>query len=624
MCGITGFTGDGSRHVLERMARTLRHRGPDDEGFFVSPGEVNFGFRRLSIIDLATGEQPVFNEDRSVAVMLNGEIYNYRELRVDLARRHTFRSSGDAEVIAHLYEEVGERIFENLNGMFAIALWDGSAQTLLLARDRFGEKPLYYAMVGGELLFGSEPKALLAHPGLRPALDPAALFAYLTREYVPSPRSMFRGIKKLEAGRCLRFRDGRITERSYYDLCSGPALAGANETDALAELDRRLGEAVRSRLVADVPLGLFLSGGLDSSTVSYYAQAAAGRKMLSFSIGFRDRSFDESGYARLVARTLGTEHRELFFEPRSLLDILPEIASRLDEPIADAAILPNYLLSRFARHSVTVALGGDGGDELFMGYPTFPAERIAEWFLRLPKILRETVIPALAGRLPVSFGYIPFDYRLKRFLLGLGYGRRHRNAVWIGSFTPEEKRELLSPDLLRAAGDEDDFADVDRHLAAVAGRPLLEQVAYLYMKTYLADDILALKDRASMFASLELRSPFLDHRLVDFVTALPPSWRLRGLTTKYLLKRLMASRLPRAIVRRKKRGFAVPIGRWLRADAGSLLDLLSPARLRAGGIFNPAFVERLVSEHRSGRRDNRKPLWTLVMFELWRERWLGL
>ncbi len=621
MCGITGFIGDGSRETLERMTSTLIHRGPDDEGYFFQSGRVGLGFRRLAIIDLETGNQPVFNEDRSIAVLLNGEIYNFKSLRAELEKRHTFRTSGDTEVIPHLYEEVGERVFEKLNGMFAIAIWDGRAGKLILARDRFGKKPLYYALLGSALVFASEPKAILTYPGMRRELDFDACAAYLTHEYVPSPRSIYRGISKLEPGSFLVWENGRMRRESYYHITFGDGGAPMREEEGIGELDRLLTDAVEARLVSDVPLGVFLSGGLDSSTVAYYAQRSAGERVKTFSIGFTDPAFDESAHARAVAAHLGTDHHEEILDADQFRDLIPEIFSKLDEPLADPAIIPNFLLSRFSRKTVTVALGGDGGDEIFMGYPTFQAHRLANALEKLPAAIREGIIEPVVNRLPVSLGHWSFDYRLKRFLAGLGFPPGHRDLVWIGAFRPDELSVLLTPDAyaqVRDAG----FTLEDRYLADVQNRPLLERSAYLYQKTYLPDDILALKDRASMFVSLELRAPLLDYRVVDFANHLPIRMKLRRFTSKYLLKKLMAPRLPPETVWRKKKGFGVPVARWLSGSGRELvLDTLSPGSLRDTGLFNVAAVERLIREHFEKRADHRKQLWALLVFMWWREQW---
>lgn len=621
MCGITGFIGDGSRETLERMTSTLVHRGPDDEGYFFQSGRVGLGFRRLAIIDLETGNQPVFNEDRSIAVLLNGEIYNFKSLRAELEKRHTFRTSGDTEVIPHLYEEVGERVFEKLNGMFAIAIWDGRAGKLILARDRFGKKPLYYALLGSALVFASEPKAILTYPGMRRELDFDACAAYLTHEYVPSPRSIYRGISKLEPGSFLVWENGRMRRESYYHITFGDGGAPMREEEGIGELDRLLTDAVEARLVSDVPLGVFLSGGLDSSTVAYYAQRSAGERVKTFSIGFTDPAFDESAHARAVAAHLGTDHHEEILDADQFRDLIPEIFSKLDEPLADPAIIPNFLLSRFSRKTVTVALGGDGGDEIFMGYPTFQAHRLANALEKLPAAIREGIIEPVVNRLPVSLGHWSFDYRLKRFLAGLGFPPGHRDLVWIGAFRPDELSVLLTPDAyaqVRDAG----FTLEDRYLADVRNRPLLERAAYLYQKTYLPDDILALKDRASMFVSLELRAPLLDYRVVDFANHLPIRMKLRRFTSKYLLKKLMTPRLPPETVWRKKKGFGVPVARWLSGSGRELvLDTLSPGSLRDTGLFNVAAVERLIREHFEKRADHRKQLWALLVFMWWREQW---
>lgn len=624
MCGIVGFAGEGKRETLEKMNSTLVYRGPDEDGYFFIEGELGFGFRRLAIIDLAGGNQPLFNEDQSIVSMLNGEIYNFKELRQDLAKRHKLVTQGDTEVIPHLYEEIGEKLFEKLNGMFAIAIFDRKNKKLILARDRFGKKPLFYAILNQTLIFASEPKAILEYPGIKRELNPQALNLYLIHEYVPCPWSIFRGIKKIEPGSFLVFQNGRIQkDRRYYEIEFNRRDLEVKFQDPVKELDRRLEEAVQKRLVADVPLGLFLSGGLDSSTVCYFAQRLQDQKIKTFSVGFKDQSFDESKYARQVAEVLKSEHHEKILEAEDLYSLAPQIFKMLDEPLADAAIIPNFLLSRFARQSVTVALGGDGGDEIFMGYPTFQAHRLFDFYRFAPDFLKNNLVEPIINHLPASFANITFDYKLKRFILGLKYGPERRDSIWIGSFTPEEKQKLLTPEILKETEGFNDFSVVDRYMGEVAHRPFLEKIAYLYQKTYMTDDILALKDRASMFVSLELRAPLLDVNVVDFVNSLPQNLKLRGFKTKYLLKELMRGRLPQNIIDRSKKGFGIPVARWLRGELKSLmLEVLDSKKLAGEGIFQPKTVELLISEHLSGKKDNRKLLWTLMAFELWRKNWL--
>ena len=622
MCGIAGVVGRDAvdREALLRMTRVLRPRGPDDEGFFVSEyGDgvgVGLGFRRLSIIDLETGNQPISNESGSLQLVFNGEIYNFRTLRDRLeAKGHVFATMADTEVIVHLYEDLGPRCVEQLNGMFAFALWDETRRELILARDRFGKKPLYYADLGRTLLFGSELKALREHPQCPHEFDADALSHYLTLEYVPTPWSILRGVRKLPAGHILRWRAGRLSVERWWDLSFGGRDDMADE-EYVDEFRSHLRAAVRRRLVSDVPLGAFLSGGIDSSSVvAMMVEELPSKSVKTFTIGFGERSFDESEHGRRVASHFGTDHHEDVFTPRAMLDLLPTVVDFLDEPFADASVLPTYLLSRFTRESVTVALGGDGSDELLAGYPTFPAERAARLY-RVPHSLHRRVVMPLADRVPVSTANFSFDFKLKRFLRGAGEPVDARHATWLGSFTPGDQERLLLGEPA------DVFASQHAVLNSAPSTSWLEGLVYLYATTYLQDDILVKVDRASMACSLEVRAPFLDVELVEFLGRVPPRLKLRRLDTKHLLKRAMAHTLPPGIAGRAKKGFGIPLAEWLKTDLRPQLeDELSPDRVGRQGIFEAREVQRLVSEHLSGRRDHRKQLWTLLMFQLWHRRW---
>ena len=624
MCGICGTVGPDrvDRGVLERMVRTLVHRGPDDEGFFVGEYEdgvaVGLGFRRLSIIDLETGNQPLRNEDGSLVLVFNGEIYNFRELRAGLeAAGHRFSTSGDAEVVVHLYEDLGAACVERLNGMFALALWDETRRELLLARDRFGKKPLYYAELANTLLFGSELKALLEHPSCRRTLDADALGRYLALEYVPTPLSILEGVRKLPGGHVLRFRDGHAAVERYWELSFGDEGDTLSDPEYVEAFRASFREAVRRRLVSDVPLGAFLSGGVDSSSVVAMMVAEAGAaNVKTFSIGFDDPSFDESEHARAVASYFGTEHHEEVFTAQAMLDLLPAVTDSMDEPFGGASILPTSLLSRFTRESVTVALGGDGSDELLAGYPTFPADRVARWY-RVPQLLHERVVMPLADKLPVSTANFSRDFKVKRFLRGASAPSSVRHPFWLGSFTPAEQASLLTRPTA------DPLADQRRAWEAAPTGDPLERLIYLYATTYLQDDILVKVDRASMANSLEVRAPFLDVELVELLGRVPARLKLRRFETKYLLKRAMKDLLPPTIADRAKKGFGIPVAEWLKRELREpLLDELSDERLDRQGLFRSAEVRRLLEEHLSGRRDHRKQLWTLFVFQLWHRRWL--
>jgi asparagine synthase (glutamine-hydrolysing) len=621
MCGICGVAGgdpaDG-RDLVHRMCAALVHRGPDDEGIVQLDG-VALGMRRLSIIDLEGGHQPMHNEDSNIWVVQNGEIYNHLELRkLLIAAGHSFNTQSDTEVLVHGYEEWGGELVERLNGMFALAVLDRRNGIVLLARDRMGIKPLHYAIDGDRLVFASELKALLRDPALRKGIDPQALDDYLAYEFVPSPSSIVRGINKLEPGHTLTWSlaDSTHRLRRYWspqlnlDGADGRSIDRRRSLeDDCEELRSVLRESVRKELISDVPLGVFLSGGIDSSAVAAM-MAQLGGEVKSFSVGFADRSFDESGHARLVARHLGTEHHELTLEPSMLLDLVPRLPELLDEPLGDASIIPTYLLSEFTRRHVKLALGGDGGDELFAGYPTLQAHRLASYYLKAPRLLRQGLVEPVVRRLPVSRGNLSFDFRAKRFVSGAAYPTAERHQRWMGSFDREERAALLAREVqLRQL----DLADADP----------LNQALLLDMRLYLENDILVKLDRASMMASLEGRVPLLNNDFVAYATHLPLNLKLRGLRSKFLLKRALRGILPDAILNRPKKGFGIPVAHWFRGPLKEqMLSVLSPERIAREGFFAPSAVKQLVDDHLDGRRDNRKQLWTLFAFGLWHDGYL--
>jgi asparagine synthase (glutamine-hydrolysing) len=627
MCGITGWANldarkpppNGGRELLHSMCERMTHRGPDSEGLLVQTG-VALGMRRLAIIDLQTGEQPVWNESQSIAAVLNGEIYNYRELRADLETRgHRFKSASDTEVLPHLYEEYGEKMVEHLNGMFAFALWDESRRRLLLARDRFGEKPLYWGVFDGVLLFASEPKVLLAHPSVRPKLNLAALRQYLSFDYVPAPLSIYEGIQKLPAAHSLTLENGRIAIEQYWKLSYKTAQPVPDESEAAEHLEQLLGDSVRMRLVSDVPLGVLLSGGVDSSSIAALAVKASSETVKTFSISFAESSFDESAYARAVAKFLSTDHHEERLSVDLAANLVGEIGSWMDEPLSDPSLVPTYLLSRFTRKHVTVALGGDGGDELFAGYPMYFGHRLAQTYDKIPRALRRALVEPLIRLLPVRTDNISFDYKARRFIAGADYDQVARHHIWFGSFMPAEHELLLTDQVLRAT-DGDVYADARRMLEESDAATTLEQMQNLDTRLYLAEDILTKVDRASMAVSLEVRAPFLDPRVAEFAASLPADYKLRGRTTKYILKKAVAPMLPEFVTRRGKKGFGVPVAEWIKGSLRPLVrDMLSPERMRRSGLFNPDYVTRLLDEHERGIANHRKPLWTLLMFELWQE-----
>ena len=631
MCGIVGVLDlEGAAPpdpaTLEAMAATLDHRGPDGRGVFIQ-APIALAMRRLSIIDLEGGDQPIGNEDGSVQIVFNGEIYNYAELRRELrAHGHIFRTQSDTETVIHAYEQWGREFLSRLNGMFAFALWDARARRLLLARDRAGIKPLYYSLAENRLIFGSELKALLAHPSISRSLDLEALSHYLSLEYVPAPKSIIRGVSKLRPGHSLEVVDGRIAERPYWDFDlteserHGDARPIAQCAHALREV---LSRAVEREMVSDVPVGVLLSGGLDSSSVAAFMTEHSSQPVQSFSITFAESSFDEGAHARRVANHLGTEHHELRLAPAALMDIVPILAPHLDEPFADPSIVPTYMVSRFARERVKVVLGGDGGDEALAGYSTLQAHRLAPFYRAIPRAIRQALVEPAVSRIPVSQDYLSLDFKLGRFIRGADQPPGVQHQMWTGAFYEGDKDAVLAP----AVQAEVDRGSLERLIGAVqsdsgAAHPL-NRILYQDVKLYLEGDILTKVDRASMAVSLEARVPFLNVEVLDFVARTPINRKLRGFRRKFLLREAMRGLLPSEIIGRRKQGFSVPVAAWLCGDLkGFALDYLNEGRIRREGLFSPAFVSRLLAQHFERRRNNAKMLWTLLMFQLWREQWL--
>jgi asparagine synthase (glutamine-hydrolysing) len=584
---------------------------------------VALGMRRLSIIDLHTGDQPVTSEDKMVIAMVNGELYNFREIRAALEKRgHKFETQTDVEIVPHLYQEYGEDFVDHINGMFAISLWDTHKKRLILARDRYGEKPLYYGVFDGKLIYSSEPKALLAHPSVRAELDPEALRQYLSFDYVPAPRSIYKGINKLPAAHILSVENGEIKTRRYWNLSFAKNGHTPSLEKAATELRDLLSDAVRMRLVADVPLGVLLSGGVDSSTVAAFATQHATDTVKTFSIGFSEDSFDETKYAREVAAHLGTDHYEEMLSAQKAGDLISEIGTWLDEPLSDGSLIPTYLLARFVRKHVTVALGGDGGDEIFAGYPMYYAHKVAGAYGAIPQFLRTRFIEPVVRHLPVSTKNLSFDYKAKRFIKSAKYETIERHHSWFGSFSIDEQRPLLTENVVAQANG-DIYAGPRTMLDICDARDEIERMQYLDMNFYMAEDILTKVDRASMAVSLETRAPFLDPRIGQFAASLPLEYKLRGNKGKYILKRSVEGLLPASILRRSKKGFGIPIADWLKGRLNPLMhDLLAPARLQDQGLFESGHVQTLIGEHEKGIASHHKQLWTLLVFQLWCDNFL--
>ena len=628
------------------MCERIVHRGPNSEGIWMDD-TVALGMRRLSIIDLQTGDQPVFSEDRSVVVMMNGELYNYREVRAELEKKgHTFTTQSDTEILPHLYEEYGEDLVDHLNGMYAFSLWDTRKRKLIIARDRFGEKPLYYGVFDGKLIYGSEPKALLAHPAVKPELNLDALRQYLSYDYVPAPNSIYKGISKLPAAHIMVVENGEIKTRRYWnmtwdksptnfslstaslgsDSVKGTLEAGSTNlslSDKARELKDLLSDAVRMRLVADVPLGILLSGGIDSSAVAAFAVEHATERVKTFSIGFEEDSFDESKYARMVARHLNTEHYEEKLSATTAGDLIGDIGTWLDEPLSDGSLIPTLLLAQFVRKHVTVALGGDGGDEIFAGYPMYYAHKVAKTYTSIPRFLRAGLIEPVVRRLPVSTKNMSFDYKAKRFVRAANLGSVERHHSWFGSFSLDEQQHLLTAEIL-GSSDGDIYRGPRAMLSLCDAADEIEQMQFLDINYYMAEDILTKVDRAAMAVSLETRAPFLDPRVAQFAATLPLDYKLNGKNGKFILKQSVESLLPREILDRPKKGFGIPVAEWLKGRLNPLMhDLLAPERLKLQGLFEPEYVARLIREHETGRASHHKQLWTLLVFQLWYDNFLA-
>ena len=628
MCGICGMVRAERARVLEpyfidAMCRTIVHRGPDEQGIYVQ-GHVGLGSRRLSIIDLEGGKQPVHNENKTILIVSNGEIYNYPALTRMLEQKgHRFYTRSDTETIIHAYEEFGDDFLHHLNGMFAFALWDARRQRLVLARDRIGIKPLYYTFHDNTLIFASELKAILTYPHMECKVDLVALNEYLSYEYVPAPRTIFSDIFKLPPGHALSFCEGEKEIWQYWDidLARSETIQPKEPVEYESEVLAVLREVVRQEMVSDVPIGVLLSGGIDSSGVAALMVESTNEEVQSFSIGFDDPSFDESHHARQVARYLGTKHRELTLTPGEMLDLIPAIAEFLDEPFGDSSFIPTYLLAKFAREHVKVALGGDGGDELFAGYSTLQAHRLMEYYERLlPGVIRNQLVPWVVERLPVSLDNISFDFKARRFISGRDTPTIERHHLWLGSFTPTQKLQLLQN--WAQLKEKEPYQTAVEHLQASRAQELINQVLYCDMKLYLEGDILTKVDRASMANSLEVRVPLLNNLLVEYMTAIPHELKLHRMTRKYIMRKALRGLVPDHILRRGKKGFNIPVAKWLFGPLRPLAEeMFSQVRLERQGFFQPAYVRGLLEDHLAGRQDNRKLLWTLLVFQLWHERW---
>lgn len=615
MCGICGILrldgGAPDRRVLEQMTATLEHRGPDSQGVHAS-GAVGLGATRLAIIDLEHGVQPMLGADGESCVVQNGEIYNHRELRRALEQRgHAFRTASDTEVILRLYEDRGPSFVEELRGMFAIAIWDAPRRRLVLARDRFGIKPLFYRLSRESLSFASEIKALACQPEFSAAVDVDALNSYLSHNSIPAPLTIYREARKLPPGRVLVLEDGEVTIMSFARPTPAPVaeLRGEPAGTLTDELRARLRDSVRAHLVSDVPVGVLLSGGIDSSALTALAAQESGERISTFSVGFAERSFNELENARLVATRYGTDHHELILKPDAA-ELLTEITSAFDEPFGDSSALPTYVVARMAAEHVKVVLSGEGADELFGGYETYAADLLAERGLGALSF----ALP-LVERLPSSDRRVSLDYKAKRFLRAAHLPALERHHAWKEILSAELRAEVAMPAWRSSA---DPLAEHRARFAQTAGAPLLGRLQDVDLGIYLVDDLLVKTDRMTMAHSLEARVPFLDTAVAELAMALPTRLKVRGLAKKRLLREAVSAWVPERIVRGRKRGFSIPAAAWLRGELQPFArEVLSERALREQGFFDPHVVQRLLEAHLARREDNSRQLWGLISFALW-------
>lgn len=625
MCGIVGFVDSSSppdRSVLERMGAAISHRGPDDDGFFTD-SVAAIGMRRLSIIDVSGGHQPIHNEDRTKWIVFNGEIYNFQEIREGLEELgHRFYTRSDTETVVHLYDEYGPECVDHLRGMFAFAIWDTNEQALFLARDRVGKKPLLYShQPNGSLIFGSEFQALLTHPDVSRDVDLPAIDDYLSYLCVPAPRTAFRSIKKLEPGHWLHWKNGRIETRRYW-LPDFSKKIKIDENDAIEETTRLLREATKLRLISEVPLGAFLSGGVDSSTVAALMAEVSDRPVKTFSIGFDEADYSELKYARRVADHIGAEYSEFIVRPNAL-EILPVLVEHYGEPYADSSAIPTYYVAKETRKHVTVALNGDGGDESFAGYERYAAMKLAETYRRIPAILRKSFLEKAVGLLPSSEIKRSRIRDLKRFFSAADLPKTERYLRWVTAFDGHAKENIFTPDFLAHVSGERAAAVLEPWFAKANGSSIVDAALLTDQMTYLPNDLLVKVDIATMANSLEARSPLLDHKVIEFAASLPAGMKMRGLQTKSLLKKVAARLVPKDVIYRRKMGFGVPIGKWFREEMREFLTetLLSQRSLQRG-IIQPDVLRRYAAEHAAGERDHSFQLWAFLMLELWFQRFI--
>lgn len=626
MCGIVGIVNSNSRpasrEVLERMNRCIVHRGPDEDGFYVNKS-VALAMRRLSIIDLAGGQQPIFNRDRTKSIVFNGEIYNFQELRKDLeARGHEFYTNCDTEVIVHLYDRYGADCVQHLRGMFAFAIWDTNDDSLFIARDRVGKKPLLYSLQqNGDLIFGSEFSALLAHPDISRSVDYEAIDNYLSYLCIPAPQTAFKQIRKLEPAHWLRWKDGRVETKRYWMPDFSKKIKISTQ-EAEAETLRILRESTKLRMISEVPLGAFLSGGVDSSAIVALMAETSAQPVKTFSIGFEEQDYSELKYARRVAEHVGAEYNEFIVRPNAL-EVLPTLVEHYGEPYADSSAIATYYVAKETRKFVTVALNGDGGDESFAGYERYAAMRIAEKYYKIPASLRKTFIENAVDLIPASEARHSRARDLKRFVKAAGLPKTERYFRWVGALDRQTKAELYTDDFKNDTLRFDASKTLGQWFDKTGNLGILDATLLTDQMTYLPNDLLVKVDIASMAVSLEARSPLLDHKVIEFAASLPENIKMKRFETKSLLKKVAARLVPKDVIYRRKMGFGVPIGNWFRGEMKDFVrgTLLSEKSMRRN-IIKPDALQKYVGEHIDGKNDYTHQIYTLLMLELWFQRFI--
>ena len=626
MCGIVGIINANSRNakreILEKMNKCIVHRGPDDDGFYIN-GNAALAMRRLSIIDLAGGKQPIHNHDKTKWIVFNGEIYNYQKLREDLDKRgHRFYTNSDTEAIVHLYDEYGADCVQHLRGMFAFAIWDETDKSLFIARDRVGKKPLLYShQPNGDLIFGSEFQAVLAHPAISREVDMQAIDSYLSYLCIPAPQTAFKQIRKLEPAHWLRWKNGEIETKRYWQPDFSKKIKISVE-EAEAETLRILRESTKLRMISEVPLGAFLSGGVDSSVVVALMAQESAQPVKTFSIGFEEQDFSELKYAKRVAEHVGAEYHEFIVKPDAL-EVLPTLVEHYGEPYADSSAIPTYYVAKETRKYVTVALNGDGGDESFAGYERYFAMRLAEKYHKIPGVLRKNLIERAIDFVPTSELKRSRARDLKRFVKAASLPTVERYFRWVSAIDRQSKQNLYTESFKKEIGNYDSARFLEQWFAKSNGNGIVDATMFTDQQTYLPNDLLVKVDIATMANSLEARSPFLDHKVIEFAASLPENIKLRGTETKYLLKKVASKIVPREVLYRRKMGFGVPLTHWFRGELKDFLreNLLSE-KFSKRGIVKSEVVKKLVEEHINAERDHTFQIWTLLMLELWFQKFI--